>query len=175
MVSHPDHRLFRLTMEGATIMKQDTIRPYRKKPAPYPAQTRNDERDVLRNLLNCDFDPKEHENGDELLFVRGGVQRNIFRKLRRGEYLVEQELDLHGHRVLQARETLGQFLRDARLHNRRCVRIIHGKGLRSPAKESILKKKVYHWLKQRDEVLAFCTARSFDGGTGAIYVLLKRR
>lgn len=156
-------------------MKQDTIIPHRKQPAPYPTQTRNDQRDVLRNLLTYNFDPVEYENGDELLFVRGGVRRNIFRKLRRGEYLVEQELDLHGHRVLQARETLAQFIRDARFHGRRCVRIIHGKGLRSPAKKSVLKQKVYHWLKQRDDVLAFCTARSFDGGTGAIYVLLKRR
>lgn len=156
-------------------MKQDTIRPYRKKPAPYPTQTRNDERDVLRESVSFDFDPTKHENGDELLYIRGGVQRNIVRKLRRGEYLVEQELDLHGHRVVQARETLAQFLRDARFHGRRCVRIIHGKGLRSPAKKSVLKNKIYHWLIQRDEVLAFCTARSFDGGTGAIYVLLKRK
>jgi DNA-nicking Smr family endonuclease len=103
------------------------------------------------------------------------VQRNVFRKLRRGEYLIEQELDLHGHRVLQARETLVQFLRDARIQGHRCVRIVHGKGLRSPAKKSVLKQKVHHWLKQRDEILAFCTARSFDGGTGAIYVLLKRK
>lgn len=174
-MSNPDRRLFRRSMKGATIMKQDTIRPYRKKPAPYPTQTRNDERAVVRDLLSRDFDPMEYENGDELLFVRGGVQRNIMRKLRRGEYLVEQELDLHGHKVVQARETLVHFLRDATFNGRRCVRIIHGKGLRSPAKQSVLKQKVYHWLKQRDEVLAFCTARSFDGGTGAIYVLLKRK
>ncbi len=175
MVSHPDRRLFRDSMKGATIMKQDTIRPYRKKPMPNPTQTQDDERDVLRNLLRYDLDPVDHENGDELLFVRGGVQRNIFRKLRRGEFLVEKELDLHGYRVLQARETLAQFLREARVNRYRCVRIIHGKGLGSPAKQSVLKQKVSLWLKQRDEVLAFCAARSFDGGSGAIYVLLKRK
>ncbi len=175
MVSHPDRRLFRHSMEGTTILKQDRIRPYRKKPAPYPAQTRSEEREVLRETLNCSFDPSEHENGDELLFVRGGVQQKILRKLRRGEYLVEKELDLHGYRVLQARDTLREFLRDAQSQGRRCVRIIHGKGLRSPEKQSVLKQKVHHWLKQRDDVLAFCTARSFDGGTGAIYVLLKKK
>lgn len=174
-LSDPDRRLFRRTMKGARALKQDTVHPYRKRPAPVPVQTRKDEREVIRHLLSTEFDPCEHETGEELTYQRAGVQRNVMRKLRRGEYVVEQELDLHGRTVPQARDELVQFLHTATTRGLRCVRIVHGKGLRSPGKQPVLKLRVFQWLKQRDEVLAFCSAPPVDGGTGAIYALLKRK
>jgi len=87
---------------------------------------------------------------------------------------VEAQLDLHGLTAAQARAALATFLRDCRIHGLRCVRIIHGKGRGSHNRQPVLKGKVNHWLRQRDEVLAFCTARPVDGGGGAVYTLLKR-
>jgi DNA-nicking Smr family endonuclease len=119
--------------------------------------------------------PAELETGVELLFARNGLQHSVLRKLRRGQFSVAAELDLHGLRVEEARQELGQFLLHCRLTHKQCVRIIHGKGNRSHRQQPVLKGKVNHWLRQRDEVLAFCSARPIDGGTGAIYVLLKRK
>ncbi len=175
MTSDSDRHLFQNFAKGSAVIKQDTVRPYRRKPDPNPIQTRRDEQDVIEAMLKSDMDPAEHENGDELLFFRGGIQRKVLRKLRRGEYVVEAELDLHGKRATQARYALAEFLRKAIHNDCRCVRIVHGKGLRSPDKRPVLKQKIPSWLRKRNEVLAFCSARHFDGGAGAIYVLLKRR
>jgi len=114
------------------------------------------------------------ETGEELLHVRPGLQQTVIRKLRRGQYAIEAELDLHGATVTQAREAVDEFLGAARERGKRCVRIIHGKGHSSVGKMPVLKGKVNSWLRQKDEVLAFCSARPNDGGTGAVYVLLKR-
>lgn len=97
----------------------------------------------------------------------------MLRKLRRGHWILQGELDLHGARVDGARELLGAFLRDAIKHQRRCVRVIHGKGHGSIGKQPVLKGKVKNWLIQKDEVLAFCQAREHDGGGGALIVLLR--
>jgi DNA-nicking Smr family endonuclease len=114
------------------------------------------------------------ETGEELFYCRSGLQHNVLRKLRRGHYAVEAELDLHGLRVAEARQALGTFLQNALERGIKTVRIIHGKGNGSLNKQPVLKGKVNHWLRQRAEVLAFCSARPVDGGTGAIYVLLRR-
>ena len=95
------------------------------------------------------------------------------RKLRRGQYAIEAQLDLHGNTVPEARERVSTFLRDMQTQGKRCVRIIHGKGKSSEGKLPVLKGKVNAWLQQWDQVLAFCSARPNDGGTGAIYVLLR--
>ena len=87
--------------------------------------------------------------------------------------MIQDELDLHGHTALEARESLVRFLNDCLRNGARCVRIIHGKGLRSKNREPVLKTKVANWLIQRNEVLAFCQARQVDGGSGAVMVLLK--
>jgi DNA-nicking Smr family endonuclease len=93
--------------------------------------------------------------------------------LRGGHWVVQSELDLHGLRVDEAREALARFLAEVRRRGDRCVRIIHGKGLRSRNREPVLKSKVRGWLRQRDEVLAFVEARPIAGGSGAVVVLLK--
>ena len=95
------------------------------------------------------------------------------RQLRRGHWVIQDELDLHGLTTAQARPLLVEFLNDCRRAGFRCVRIVHGKGLRSKNREPVLKGKVAGWLMQRDEVLAFCQARPTEGGGGAVIVLLR--
>lgn len=111
--------------------------------------------------------------GDELLFRRPGVPETVLRRLRQGVYRVEAAVDLHGLNASDGARALRAFLREARARELRCVRIIHGKGLRSRNREPVLKHKLRHWLMQREDVLAFCQARPADGGSGAVIVLLK--
>jgi DNA-nicking Smr family endonuclease len=165
--------LFRLAMLG--------VRPHRpvpradagrSAPQPIPHQRRQDELDVLRELL-ADSEPDEIESGDTLLYRMEGVQDGVLRRLRRGHYRIESELDLHGLNRDRAKLAVAQFL--ARCHERdlRCVRIVHGKGNGSPNSGPVLKALLGSWLRRRKDVLAYCTARVVDGGTGAIYVLLR--
>ncbi len=116
---------------------------------------------------------EETETGEELSFVRPGLSRQILRRLRRGEWVSQAELDLHGLTKLEAKIELVNFLFGCGRRGIRCIRIIHGKGLRSKNREPVLKLHVRHWLMQRDEVLAFVQARPVDGGGGAVMVLLK--
>ena len=112
---------------------------------------------------------------DEISFARSGVQQNVMRKLRRGLYRIEAELDLHRMTSEQAHEALRDFIVQCQYRHIRCVRIIHGKGLGSANKLPVLKSRVNSWLRQWDNILAFCSARKCDGGTGAVYVLLRRK
>jgi DNA-nicking Smr family endonuclease len=116
----------------------------------------------------------EAVGGSEALsFRRPGVRDQEMRKLRRGLYAIEGELDLHGLNQAAARDSLREFLEYARAAGHRCVRIVHGKGYRSGARGPILKIAVNAWLRQHPYVVAFTSARSIDGGTGAVYVLLR--
>jgi len=166
---------FKDALAGVRVLTQDKVLPHADRPKPVPRQTQRDEEAVIDNLLSEDFDPQETETGDELLHFQSGVRKSVLRRLRRGEFTISAELDLHGHTVERARVALSKFLNDARLSRHSCVRIVHGKGLGSPGKRPVLKHKVFHWLRQRDDVLALCSARPVDGGTGAAYVLLKKR
>jgi len=165
---------FRARIGKVKPVKQDRVAPHRPGRKPIPEQSLRDAQDVMQSLLSDDYEPAEVETGDELFYVRPGLQHSVVRKLRRGLYAMEGELDLHGHTVPEARERVDIFLREARGLGKRCVRIIHGKGKSSEGKLPVLKGKVNGWLRQKDEVLAFCSARPTDGGTGAVYVLLKR-
>ena len=173
-ISDEDSALFREAIGDITPIKKKRIIPEKKKPLPRPLQREADERSVMQELLDAEFDLAELEMGDELLYLRPGIQKQTLRKLRRGYYPVEAELDLHGMTVAMARVALADFLKMCQQHSRRCVRIIHGKGLGSKDKKPIIKNKLNNWLQTRDEVLAYCSARQIDGGTGAIYLLLKR-
>ena len=113
------------------------------------------------------------ENGEELLFRRDGLSQQHIRKLRRGHWKVQDHLDLHGLIATEARALTAAFLAHAIRNRLRCVRIVHGKGLSSPNREPVLKKKLSGWLAQRDEVLAYCQAPQPDGGGGAVLVLLR--
>ena len=112
--------------------------------------------------------------GDGVLsFQRAGVRIQSMRRLRRGLYPVEDELDLHGFNQAEARRRLADFLARSRDGGCRCVRIVHGKGYRSGARGPVLKTAVNLWLRRHADVMAFVSARAIDGGTGAVYVLLR--
>ncbi|MBU6488443.1 MAG: Smr/MutS family protein, partial [Burkholderiales bacterium] len=108
-----------------------------------------------------------------LFYCRPEIGHEVVRKLRRGHWIVQAQLDLHGMRREQAREALAEFIRESVKRGHRCVRVIHGKGLGSVGKEPVLKGKVRAWLVQKAEVIAFCQARAHDGGAGAVLVLLQ--
>ncbi len=170
-----DRDLFRRAVGPVKPLRGDRVEPVLSQPAPIPRFTLADERRVLADMVSDYFDPAELDTGEELYYRRDGVQQAVLRKLRRGQFQVGTALDLHGMTVAAAREALTAFLRHARRDRLNCVRIIHGKGNGSRHRGPVLKQKINHWLRQRDEVLAFCSARPMDGGTGAIYVLLRRQ
>lgn len=146
----------------------------RTPPEAVPLQTRRDEQAVLSEAISDEFDPEVLLDTDESLFYcRPGISHEVVRKLRRGHWIVQAQLDLHGMRRDEAREALADFIRETVKRGLRCVRVIHGKGLGSIGKEPVLKGKVRAWLVQKAEVIAFCQARPHDGGAGAVLVLLQ--
>ena len=136
-------------------------------------QYQQDEQTVLKESLSDEFDVSTLLVVDEhLSFRRSGIGVDVTRKLRRGDWSIQRQLDLHGLRRDDAREALGQFIRECHQQGIRCVRVVHGKGLGSPGKAPILKSRVHSWLVQKNEVLAFVQAKPADGGAGALLVLL---
>ena len=169
-----DIRLFRDSVGDVRPVRHDRIVPPRHPVSTRPKFHERDEADVLRDLLSDHFEPADIETGDELLFIRAGLQQRTLKKLRRGLFVVGAELDLHGMTVPVARQAVAGFLHDCQRRRVQCARIVHGKGRGSRHRAPVLKQKVGGWLRQRDAVLAYCSARACDGGTGAVYVLLKR-
>ena len=148
--------------------------PARPRPAPIAHQRQRDEAAALVESISDEFNAESLlETDDALSYRRSGIGIDVVRKLRRGVWVIQAEIDLHGLRRDQARERIDAFLRDAAREGLRCVRVVHGKGLGSPGREPVLKAKVKSWLVQRSEVLAFTHARPADGGHGALLVLLK--
>lgn len=169
-----DSELFKRSVGPVRPVHHDRIDPQVKRP---PARAKFRERDdqaVLKDSLSDHFDPGDYTTGEELGFARPGLQHRTLKRLRRGQHTLQAECDLHGQTVIEARQTLSAFLQRCQTHQLSCVRIIHGKGYGSQQHIPILKSKVGAWLRQCDDVLAFCSARPADGGTGAIYVLLKK-
>ncbi|MBI3068250.1 MAG: Smr/MutS family protein [Betaproteobacteria bacterium] len=170
-----DIELFQEAMVGVTpLAAHDRVVPARVRPAPVPHQRMRDEQEVLRESLG----PRSAweaglETGEELLYLRPGLATQTLRELRRGHWVIQEVLDLHGLTVIQARSLLVEFLNECVRRRLRCVRVVHGKGLRSKNREPVLKNKVAQWLMRRDEVLAFCEAPRTEGGAGAVVVLLK--
>lgn len=143
-------------------------------PQPIAHQRLADEQAALRESLSDEFTPETLLDSDEALsFIRPGIGPDVLHKLRRGNWVIQSQLDLHGMRTDEAREALAEFLREAGKRGLRCVRVVHGKGLGSVNKTPVLKNKVRNWLVQKNEVIAFCQARAADGGAGALVVLLK--
>jgi DNA-nicking Smr family endonuclease len=150
---------------------RSTSRPPR--PAPHPRQREQDERRVMQELLTTPRDAAEMESGEELSFLRPGVQRRFLDRLRRGCYSTGDSLDLHHMNVDTARRALLEFIDSACARNIGCVRVVHGKGLRSRDGPK-LKLMTRRLLSRHHSVLAFASCRPVDGGTGAVSVLLKR-
>jgi DNA-nicking Smr family endonuclease len=142
-------------------------------PAPLPVQKQLDEQRVLRESLSDEFDVSTLLDADDAMsFRRPGIHTDVTRKLRAGEWSIQREIDLHGMRSDEAREALGEFIREAGKQGVRCVRVVHGKGLGSPGRQPVLKAKVQRWLIQKSETLAFVQAKPAEGGAGALVVLL---
>ncbi len=143
------------------------------RPEPRARQREADEAAVMLEAISDEFDVESLLDTDEALsFRRPGIGPEVVRKLRRGVWAIQAQLDLHGLRRDEARERLALFVHDARRAGLRCVRVIHGKGNGSPGREPVLKSKVKTWLVQKKDVIAFTQARASDGGTGALLVLL---
>lgn len=167
-------RLFRDSVGKVRPVRHDRIQAPRRAVSTRPQFRERDEEKVLQDMMSEHFEPADTETGEELLFMRTGLQQRVLRKLRRGLFVIGAELDLHGMTVPVARQAVVAFLLESKRQRIQCVRIIHGKGRGSRHRAPVLKQKVGRWLPQRDEVLAYCSARDYDGGTGAVYVLLKR-
>jgi DNA-nicking Smr family endonuclease len=168
-----DAKLFREAVAGITPLAAPAPLKGARRPAPQARFARADRMAVLQESLDsADADPHTAA-GDELVFRRPHVQPGVIRRLRRGEYRVQREIDLHGLTVAQAKQALGEFLNQCLAARVRCVRIIHGKGLRSGHRGPVLKSAVSGALRRSGAVLAFVSARPVDGGTGALYVLLE--
>jgi DNA-nicking Smr family endonuclease len=148
-----------------------------KPPAlPVPVQTLRDERAALVESIERPVTPEEAlESGEELVYLREGLSRQVLRRLRRGHWVVQAGLDLHGLNRFEAAVQVAEFLLLAAHRGQRCVRIVHGKGYGSKNREPVLRNKLRGWLVPRDEVLAFCQAPAHEGGSGALLVLLKAR
>jgi DNA-nicking Smr family endonuclease len=161
--------LFREAIGDVKPLPQDRAEPHRtrRRPVPLELPTGDEDDDVLAEGAG--------ETPEFLEFMRPGVQRRLYDDLRRGLIPPEATLDLHGMHVIEARLALLRFLQQSLHRQRRCVRIVHGKGFGSGGDPAVLKQKVNHWLPHRPEVLAYCSAPRWDGGTGAAYVLLSRR
>jgi len=173
-LSEDDAALFREAVRGAIPLESPSRKPLRaNSPPPIPVQSLLDAHAALAESLNGAVSLDQVvETGEELLFLRDGLGREVLRKLRRGHWVVQDAVDLHGLNREQARSQLAEFLGVCLKRGRRCIRVIHGKGLRSPKREPVLKGKVRQWLVQREEVLAFCQAPATQGGSGALLVLL---
>jgi DNA-nicking Smr family endonuclease len=168
-----DARLFREAMSGVHRLESDKADFRRSRPGPEPSFTRAEVQEVLQASLESGPEPGEVETGDELSFRRDGLPATVFRKLRRGRYRIGAELDLHGLTAVEARQAVHEFLQESCRQGTTVVRVIHGKGLGSGPGGPVIKRRVGRWLRHRDEVLAYCSARPVDGGTGALYVLLR--
>ena len=128
----------------------------------------------LAESLEDDIDTIEHGYGAALRFHRQHVGKRTMRKLQRGGFSVQAEIDLHGMTVAEAKPRLSEFIESCAREGKLCVRVVHGKGRGSGARGPVLKQKVNRWLRQWDAVLAFVSTRQVRGGTGAIYVLLRQ-
>ncbi|WP_317203402.1 Smr/MutS family protein [Janthinobacterium sp.] len=158
----------------APMPKQDALAPRPPAGPMTPRQQEEDDRAVLRESLSDLFEVDALMDEDPALsYTRPGVGADMVRKMRKGHWPIQDELDLHGMRRDSARDGLGEFLRQATRRKLRCVRVIHGKGLSSKSQEPVLKSMVHSWLVQKDEVIAFCVARPSEGGDGALIVLLQ--
>ena len=172
--SERDIQLFRDAVGDVKRLDDDRHSNEKLRPLPIPRQQQLDDAAVIDELLSDPSASEILETGEHLNYRKNGVQTSVVRKLRRGGFTVQDELDLHGLTIEQAREHLRQFLHNAMDNEFRCVQIVHGKGRKTADRAPKLKPFLNHWLQRKREVMAFCSARPEDGGTGAVYVLLSR-
>ena len=171
-----DRELFRQYAAGTRVLPSNKIFPEKPRIKPIARKSVIDDHPTSWDRFSDEYEPRERAaSSDKLLFVRPGLQHSVVRKLKRGEFLINAELDLHGMTVVAARRRLSLFLRECYDNQFRCVHIVHGKGQGSGVEGPVLKHKLGIWLPQCPEVMAFCSAIRSHGGTGAIYLLLRRK
>jgi DNA-nicking Smr family endonuclease len=166
---------FRAALAGVQPLPPPNLVEHKKRPPPpRPLQHLADEQAALHESLHGPIGLQDRlEGGDEPQYLRSGLAQTVLRDLRRGRWVTQGEIDLHGLNRDEARHQLAAFLAESLHQGRRCIRVVHGKGLGSPQKTSILRQLVRGWLAQRQEVLAYCQAKPQDGGEGALIVLLR--
>ena len=172
-IDDQDSRLFREAIGDVRQLDHVEPSPVVPKPKPHPHMLEADEAAVPGELLQMAFDPAMLEVGEELSYLRDGYSPKLLRQLKRGQFSVQDEIDLHQMNASAAQATIVSFLAEAKHGGLRCVRIVHGKGLRSKAAGPVLKNLTDRMLRRRDDVIAFASARPAQGGTGAVVVLLK--
>jgi DNA-nicking Smr family endonuclease len=158
------------------LRRHDRAPMARERPAPHPRQREADERQAMREALSDEVDIESLLLTDDgLSFRRPGIGPDVPARLRRGQWALQGEIDLHGLTREAARDALAAFVREAHRRGQRCLRVVHGKGHGSPGRRPVLKDKVQRWLAQRSEVIAFAQASAAQGGAGALLVLLAPR
>jgi DNA-nicking Smr family endonuclease len=174
-VNEKDIDEFRRAMQDTRPLQAEERVPHdKRKPKPKARFSRADDQRVLAESLEDDIDTIEHGYGAALRFQRQHVGKRTMRKLQRGGYSVQAEIDLHGMTLEEAKPALTDFINYNASQGKLCVRVVHGKGLGSGDRGPVLKNAVNRWLRKWDCVLAFISTRQVDGGTGAVYVLLQR-
>lgn len=157
---------------AVTPLKQDKITPYRKPLDPIPRQRLLDDQQVLQELMGQSDESTSFESGDELKYLREGFPPRLLKKLRRGDYAIQDELDLHGLVTAEAKLETHGFINECARDRIRAIRIVHGKGRNSAGRTPVLKNQLLGWLRKNQHVIAVCSTPANDGGTGAVYVLL---
>lgn len=171
MTSKPDSME---TLLGLSVkpLKQDKVVPYRKPIEPLARQRMLDEDRAMQELMDASDEAVNYESGDELKFIRAGFPPRLIKRLRRGDFTIQDKLDLHGLIVDQAKQYTHGFINECFNDGVRAVRIVHGKGRNSADRVPVIKSMLLGWLKKNPHVVAAVSAPVNDGGTGAVYVLL---
>lgn len=154
-------------------LDQNRAAPYRAKASTQPLQRQADNERVIDELLSSSDEATSFESGDELTYLRDGYPSRLLKRLRRGEFSIQDELDLHGMIAVDAKEQTHYFINECARDKVRAIRIVHGKGLNSRGRKPVIKNLLLGWLKKNNHVVAVCSTPANDGGTGAVYVLLK--
>lgn len=174
-LTEEDRALFRAAVaDVAPLEPPDRVHYEPPRPRPRPLQRLRDERAVLFESLHGPLSPEDWiATGEAASYLRQGLSFQTLRDLRRGRWVIQDHIDLHGCNREEAHQVVLHFLADCLHQGHRCVRIVHGRGHGSPGKEAVLKQLVKVWLMRRIEVMAFCHPPPNDGGEGALWVLLR--
>jgi DNA-nicking Smr family endonuclease len=171
IINPKDSDLFRQSVGNVLAVKSDKVQLRPDHPKPYPKPRAIDLYEAWQSSIEPDIDNVSHEQ--TLSYTAPGIQNSVLAKLRKGFFGVQAEIDLHGFNGEEAKRELLHFLHFSVTSGYRCVHIIHGKGYRSSDTHPVLKNHLNRWLRQHKDVQAFCSASPRQGGTGAVYVLLK--
>ncbi len=169
-----DFSTFQDAIKGVKPLKNDRIDLYAHPKNTRPFRDNNRYNDEAQQTPLSDERESPDVSGEEFLFfARTGMQFKTQKQLRQGKIIIDDHLDLHGYTIAEARETLLEFIQFAQKQQIRCIRLVHGKGYRNSSNKPVLKNKVNSWLRQHPDVLAFSSAQPKDGGTGAMYIIIK--